>query len=202
MGGGVAVAAHQCRAGKRQPLFGPHHVHDALAVLAEVEQLDAVGAGRLAHRLDQRQARRMGMFRAAGPGRHGVIGRAVDQARLHRRIAFIDGFLQRLAPRHVVQQQAIDVQEHEAVAEICDDVAVPDLVEQGLAHGFGLWVLGVSAGGGYQHPASRAASPSRSSSRSSSADAYHGDIPSLGPQSQSAIRGSRIEVGMPSAAAA
>jgi hypothetical protein len=34
-----------------------------------------------------------------------------------------------------VQQQPIDVQQHEAVAEIGDDVAVPDLVEQGLGHG-------------------------------------------------------------------
>jgi len=28
------------------------------------------------------------------------------------------------------------MQQHEAVAEIADDVAIPDLVEQGLAHGF------------------------------------------------------------------
>jgi hypothetical protein len=35
-----------------------------------------------------------------------------------------------------VQQQPIDMQQHEAVAEIGDDVAVPDLVEQGLGHWF------------------------------------------------------------------
>jgi len=81
----------------------------------------------------------MGVLGAAGLGRHGVVGRAVDQPRLRRRIALLDGFLQRLAARHVVQQQPVDVQKHEAVPEIGDDVAVPDLVEKGLAHGFGLW---------------------------------------------------------------
>ena len=132
--GGVAVAADQGRAGQGQALLGTDDVDDALAVLAEVEQLDAVGAGRLAHRQDQRLAGRIGLLGAAGLGRHGVVGRAVDQARLRRRIALLDGFLQRLAARHVVQQQPVDMQQDEAVAEIGDDVAVPDLVEKRLAH--------------------------------------------------------------------
>src|SRR5262249_6613346 len=54
---------------------------------------------------------------------------------------------QRPCARQVVQQQAIDVQQHEAIAEVGGDVTVPDLVEQGLAHGF--------LRGRYQHPSTQ-----------------------------------------------
>jgi hypothetical protein len=191
---GVAVAADQGRAGQGQTLLGPHDMDDALAVLAEIEQLDAVGARGLAHRQDQRLARRMGLLGAAGPGRHGVVGRAVGQPRLGRRVALVDRFLQRLAARHVVQQQPVDMEQHEAVAEIGNDVLIPDLVEQSLAHAACL--RGESGpGSGYQHPASRAASLSPSPMCSSSADAYQdvlrgvswGVVSSVGPQSQSAV---------------
>ena len=132
--GRMAVAADQRGAGQGQALLGAHDVDDALSVLAEVEQLYAVGAGGLAHRPDQRFPRRMRLVGAAGLGRHGVVWRAVGQTRLCRRIALVDGFLQRLAAGHVVQQQPVDVQQHEAAAEIGDDVAIPDLVEKCLAH--------------------------------------------------------------------
>ena len=107
---------------------------DAVAVLADVEQADAVLCRALAHDREQRRAGREGLLGAARRGRDGVVGRAVDQARLGRRIALVDRLLQRLGAREVVQQQAVDVQQHEAVAEIGDDVLVPDLVEQGLGH--------------------------------------------------------------------
>ena len=63
-----------------------------------------------------------------------MVRRAVDQPRLRGRIAFFDSLLEGARTGQVVQQQAVDMQQHEAVAEIGDDVAVPDLVEQGLGH--------------------------------------------------------------------
>ena len=41
MGAGVAVAAHQQGAGQGEAQLGPHDMDDALAGLAEIEQLDA-----------------------------------------------------------------------------------------------------------------------------------------------------------------
>ena len=134
MGAGVAVAADQGRAGQGERQLGPDDVHDAVAVLAEVEQADAVLGRGGAHVADQRLAGRKGLLGAARRRRDGMVGRAVDQPRLGRRIAFLDGFLQGARTGQVVQQQTVDMQQHEAVAEIGDDVAVPDLVEQGLGH--------------------------------------------------------------------
>ena len=134
MGAGVAVAADQRRAGQGERQLRADDVHDAVAILAEVEQADAVLGRGGAHVADQRLAGRKGLLGAARCCRDGVVGRAVDQPRLRRRIALLDGFLQGARAGQVVQQQAVDVQQHEAVAEIGDDVAVPDLVEQGLGH--------------------------------------------------------------------
>ena len=44
-----------------------------------------------------------------------------------------------------VQQEPVDMQQHEAAAEIGDDVAIPDLVEKRLAH------LVFLRGSGYRH---------------------------------------------------
>ena len=49
VGAGVAVAAHQQRAGQGDALLGPDDVDDALAGLAEVEQPDAPAPGLVAH---------------------------------------------------------------------------------------------------------------------------------------------------------
>jgi hypothetical protein len=122
------------RTGQGERQFGPDDVHDAVAVLADVEQADAVLGRGGAHVADQRLAGRKGLLGAARCRRDGVVGRAVDQPRPRRRIAFVDGLLQGARTGKVVQQQTVDVQQHEAVAEIGDDVAVPDLVEQGLGH--------------------------------------------------------------------
>ena len=64
-----------------------------------------------------------------------------------------------------------------------------------------LAIWGSSAGRGYQHLPSRAASLSVSSSRSTSSVAYHGDGPVCGPHSQSAEGPDSRIVGMPRRAA-
>jgi len=107
---------------------------DAVAVLADVEQVDSELLGVLAQALQQRRA---GWERLLGAPRHGrdrMIRRGVDQPRLGWRVALLRDLAQGACARQVVQQQAVDVQQHEAVAQIGDDVAVPDLVEQGLGH--------------------------------------------------------------------
>jgi hypothetical protein len=45
VGAGVAVAAHDEDARLREPQLRRHHVHDTLAVLVDVVQLDADGGG-------------------------------------------------------------------------------------------------------------------------------------------------------------
>ena len=134
MGRGVAVAADQRRARQGQALLRPDDMDDAVAVLADVEQAHARLGGVGAQAAQQRRTRREGLLGAAGPGRDGVVGRGRHQARLGQRIALVHHLAQRPCARQVVQQDAIDVQQHEAAAQVGDDVAVPDLVVQRFGH--------------------------------------------------------------------
>ena len=68
MGAGVAVAAHQQGAGQADALLGPDDMDDALAGLAEVEQLYAPALGLVAH-VDRAAAHRASACRGCGRAR-------------------------------------------------------------------------------------------------------------------------------------
>ena len=72
--------------GRREAQLRPDDVHDALAGLAEVEQLDAALAPWLvAHVAEQRRAGREGLVGAAGLGRDDVVEGGEGQPGLRTR---------------------------------------------------------------------------------------------------------------------
>ena len=135
VGAGVAVAAHQQGAGQGDALLGPDDVDDALAGLAQVEQLYAPALGLGAHVV---QALGVGLQRvvgAAGLGRDDMVeGGEGEIGIAHRLARALDHG--EAAAAAVMHQMAADVQERVVVAEIGDDMTIPDLVEEGLSrHG-------------------------------------------------------------------
>ena len=132
MGAGVAVAAHQQGAGQGDALLGPHDMDDALAGLAEIEQLDAPALGLVAHVIEPLRVGLQRLVRAAGLGRDDVVEGGEGEIGIAHAVARV---LDRLQPAAaaVMHEMAADVQERVAVAQIGDDVAIPDLVEQGLS---------------------------------------------------------------------
>ena len=130
VGAGVAVAAHHRGAGQRQAELGRRHVHDALALLADVVQAHAGRARLLAQQGDQfvgprrvaPGAARRGLDQMVRGG-EGQLGIAHGQtAPQHPG----DG----LAAAQVVQQVPVDVQQVDAGRERFHHMLVPDLVEQ------------------------------------------------------------------------
>ena len=132
MGAGVAVAAHQQGAGQRDAQLGPDHVHDALAGLAEIEQPHAPALGLVAHVIEALRIGLQRFVRAAGLGRDDMVEGGERELGIADAVACV---LDRLkaAAAAVMHEMAADVQQRVAVAQIGDDVAVPDLVEKGLS---------------------------------------------------------------------
>ncbi len=132
---GVAVAADDERAGQAQPQLRPHHVHDALSGLVDVEEADA-GLARLgAQRHEQLGAdlRGAGSPRSAGDG---VVGGGERQVRAHHLDAAALQIEQPARAAEIVQQMPVHVQQVGVVAEIGDHVGIPDLGKQGAGgHG-------------------------------------------------------------------
>jgi hypothetical protein len=132
---GVAVRADQGDARQRDALLGRHHVHDALAVVAEVEEVDAGGPRGGPRGGDELgAARHPGGVAAAGEGVHDVVHRAEHLLGVPDRAARGRKPLQRHAAGPLVQEDAVDVQQRRAIAEVGDGVEVPELVDEGSGH--------------------------------------------------------------------
>ncbi len=131
VGAGVAVAAHQQGARQGNALLRSHDMDDALAGLAEIEQLYAPALGLVAHVIEPLRVGLQRFVGASGLGRDDVVERGKGEIGIAHPVARI---LDRLQPAAaaVMHEVAADVQERVAVAQIGDDVAIPDLVEQGL----------------------------------------------------------------------
>jgi hypothetical protein len=117
----VAIAANQRDARLRDTLLGPHHMHDALAGIVDIEQRDASG---LCVRLDDldevtpsRFLDRRGIARI---GRHIVVWR---RKALLGRTHFLPRLAQTLegAGRTICQQMPVDVEEREAIGPVRDE---------------------------------------------------------------------------------
>ncbi len=130
--GGVAVAAHDRHARLREALFGPDHVHDALARVAHAVEADAellavpgehvhlLGRDRVGQRLVEIGRRDVVVHRRdgeVGPP-HGPPGGAQTVERLRR--------------RHLVHEVQVDVEEVGFAGRGTDHVAVPELLGEGL----------------------------------------------------------------------
>ena len=129
---GVAVAANDREARKRQPQLRADHVHDALAPALDVvkrnPELEAIGP----HRLDLPPRQRVA-DRKLIVSRHVVIDRRERQIRPPHPAARQPKPLERLRTRHLVHQMPVDVQQRRLVS-LLDHVAIPDLLKQCLAH--------------------------------------------------------------------
>src|SRR6266852_9782966 len=121
----MTVAADQQRAWQADALLRPHDMDDALPGLAEIEQFYAPPRGFVAHVIEPRRIGFQRLVRAAGLGRDDMVEGGEGELGIAHAIARI---LDRLKPAAaaVMPEMAADVQERVAVAEIGDDVAIPD----------------------------------------------------------------------------
>ncbi len=120
VGAGMAVAADQQRAGQREAEFGPDDVHDALAVLADVVDLDARLLALDAEGIDHLVGPGRSAAPGAGHGRDHVVHRADGEARAARAdAAFLQLLLAALA-RELVHQVPVDEHQLHAVAQLVD----------------------------------------------------------------------------------
>ncbi len=132
--GSVAVAADDRRARQREALLRADHVHDALALVALMEVLDAEVARVGCQRLDLDAAVLVGDALGAVGRRHVVVD---DRERLLRRAhlaARHPKAFEGLRARHLVHEMAVDVEQAGAVVLLVDNVVVEDLVVERLGH--------------------------------------------------------------------
>ncbi len=134
-GAGVAVGHRVRRARQYDAELRRHHVRNALLGIVDIEQPDAVIAAALAHRLDERGARGVGIVVAAGPGRHGVILHREGQVGPVHFALLLLQLRKGMMGVQFVQHVAIDIDEIAAVGALADAVEVPDFVEQSGWHG-------------------------------------------------------------------
>src|SRR6202043_3408084 len=121
----------QERAGQAQAELGPDDMDDALAGLADIEEAHALLAAQAAEILEQAKPRGCGP-NAAGSAGNGVIGSGKGEAGVAQAIALFLDVGDSAPATEIVQQVAVDMEEGVAVAEIGDDMLVPDLVGQRL----------------------------------------------------------------------
>ena len=126
---GVAVAADQRDAGQHDAKLRPHDVHNALAILAEVEKPYAGRLRLLAQPGTQAFARCEAVMDAVRRAGDGVVGRGEGELRVADGQATLQHVRQRPAAGEVMQQVAVDMQQRPAVAEVGDHVSIPDLIE-------------------------------------------------------------------------
>ena len=131
VGRGVAVAADDQQAGQRQPLFGADDVDDALARIAEAEEVNVAGPRVGIEIADYRRNLGIGNGAVAAARRHVMIGDAEGQARLRQRAA-ARPHLREGVKRAFMHIMAIDPEEHGAVLAPRDLVRRPQLVDEGL----------------------------------------------------------------------
>ena len=128
----VAVAADQQRARQREAQFGSDHVHDALAVLADVVEVDAglfpFGAEVVDHLVGPGRASSL----RAGHRRDHVVEGADCQPRIAQPQAALRQLHLAALARQFVHYVARDKHQVHAVAKILDHVLLPDLLEHGF----------------------------------------------------------------------
>ena len=129
VGRGMAVAAHDQQSGQRQPLFGADHMDDALARIAETEQLDVVGGGVRLEVVNEPRDLGVGDGAAAVAGRHVVIGDGEGEARLGNR-APARSHLAEGVKRAFVHVVTVDPEERGAVLPPGDLMRRPELVDE------------------------------------------------------------------------
>ena len=131
MGAGVAVAANQRDARQRQAELRADYMHDALALLADVEQAHARQRGLLAQTDDQVVGPRRDAAGAPRPCLDHMVGCGKGQLRVAHRHPTPKHVCNRIASAQVVQQVAVDVQQVDTGRQRIDHVLVPDFGEQG-----------------------------------------------------------------------
>src|SRR5262249_55024834 len=104
-----------------------------LSLFADVEEPHAVLAAQATEIVEEAKAHRgrAGAARCAGDG---VVGGGEGEAGALDAIALLANVGHGAAAAQIMQQVAVDVKEGVAVAEVGDDMLVPDLVEEGSAH--------------------------------------------------------------------
>ena len=131
---GVRIPAHQCQARQRDPLFGSHDMHDALAGIVEAHGIEAVPARVGAQPGDQGGTFGIGDRQRPRVGRDVVVRDPERQIGTAQRPA---GMVQHVEPMEpaVVHKVTVDPQQIGAIVAGNHDMGVPYFVEQGLGHG-------------------------------------------------------------------
>ena len=128
----VAVADGHRQTGQHKPQLRRHHMHDPMPRFSDLEMRDADSPGVFPQRDHMGIAQLKGVV-ATRVGTDRMIGRREAQFRVSRRQPTI-----RQAPKcaavEIGQDVAIDVQQREALAQVLDDMALPDFFKQGARH--------------------------------------------------------------------
>ena len=129
IGAGMAIAAHHGGTRQHNAKLRPHHMHNAIAILAKIKKPDARLCGALAQSCDQLTTFREAFRRAPGRCRYSVIQRCEGKFGMRHRIARFPNFTQRPPAREIMQQHAVAMQQRPAGTKIRDHMRVPNLVE-------------------------------------------------------------------------
>ncbi len=132
MGRGMAVAAYDRRARKREALLRPDHVHDALPHIELVVVFDAELGGVLGERLDLDAAFLVCDALAAVGGRHVMVDDGEGLGRRAHLAARHAQALEGLRAGDLVDEVAVDIEQAGAVVLAVDDVVLEDLVVEGF----------------------------------------------------------------------
>ena len=133
----MGVAADDCHARQGRTLFGPDHVDDPLARIAERKvRLDSMLAHVGVELVDLHAGGRIGDAQLPVRRRRVVVGRGDHRLETPGFAASEPETLECLWAGHFVHQMAIDVQQRRPVRLGADDVGAPELVvERQLGHG-------------------------------------------------------------------
>ncbi len=138
VGGGVAVAADDRRAGKRKALFRTDDMNDALTAVMFVEIFDAEFAGVDRQLVNLRLALRIGDRQRTVGGRHVVIDHSQGLVRRVDRASGEAQAFKGLGAGHFMNEMAVDIEQGGSVRLDVDDMVVPDLVVKGAGLASGL----------------------------------------------------------------
>src|SRR5690625_2299778 len=130
VGARVRVAAGDGGTGLGDALLRPHHVHDALAAAAQVEELDAVLGAVAAQLGDHVVGERVGEGLLKGDGRHDVVDCGEGAFRHPYGQVQVAQHSERLGAGHLVDEVGAYQELGLPAFEFAHGVGVPDLVEQ------------------------------------------------------------------------
>ena len=131
LGAGVAVRTDHSRARQDKTEFRRDHMDDALQRVAHIEDTDACGLGCRAGLEDERRtARHPRRIAATGRGVDDVVHGAEDPRRVENGATRLRQTLECDRTGALVQEYAVYRDQRRPVAELADDMWVPDLFEQ------------------------------------------------------------------------